>query len=247
MSESDSARRRRLLKALRTRGQAVPPELMRLADAVWSENDAALTHEACMAALPTFVSDEVEGKPVAQLYPAIKHHLDRCPRCATQYADLLEVALAEANDQLPQAPHLRGPDLSFLPSQQPSLEGLFQKWVQEPLAAFVAQIQGRNLALNVALGAQAATTHVEKGETAGGVLRWQISEDDERNLVIELASPRLELEGAPLRLISGAWQRDVILKRVTPDQVGVREQITRQERSDIPADTPLRVEIPISS
>ena len=246
MAESDQDRRQRILKMLHTREKEVPPEVARLADAVWNERDETLAHDACIATLPTFVGDEVDGKPVAQLYPEVKHHLDRCPTCSAQYAGLLQIALAEEDNQLPQLQHLPAPDLSFLPSHPPIFPRAFETWKQNQLAAIAAQLHGLVLLRNPALVASAATFPVEQGQAAAGTLRWQISEDDERNLVIRIASPNLQLEGAPLRLAAGAWQRGVILVRVTPDQVGAEEILTRQERSTIPPDSPLYVEIPLS-
>lgn len=40
------------------------------------------------AMLPLFVTDELSGRIVDRLYPDLANHLDRCPACRQEYADL---------------------------------------------------------------------------------------------------------------------------------------------------------------
>lgn len=42
----------------------------------------------CREELPLFVNDEVAGRPVDDLYPAVANHLDLCADCLQEYAAL---------------------------------------------------------------------------------------------------------------------------------------------------------------
>lgn len=44
--------------------------------------------EACTAALPAFVSEELAGKDVDRLFPETAAHLDLCPECLDEYRTL---------------------------------------------------------------------------------------------------------------------------------------------------------------
>lgn len=44
--------------------------------------------EACSAALPAFVSEELAGKDVDRLFPETAAHLDLCPQCLQEYRNL---------------------------------------------------------------------------------------------------------------------------------------------------------------
>lgn len=51
--------------------------------------------------LPEFVTDELSGRDVDHLYPDLANHLDRCPACRQEYADLswwLEQAFEVAHE-----------------------------------------------------------------------------------------------------------------------------------------------------
>ncbi len=53
----------------------------------------------CLDELPLFVSDEVAGRAVDDVYPAVAEHLDLCPDCLQAYVTLsrlLQEALSEA-------------------------------------------------------------------------------------------------------------------------------------------------------
>ena len=50
----------------------------------------------CQEALPLFITDEMVGKPVDTLYPAVARHLDECRTCLAEYealSKLMELAL----------------------------------------------------------------------------------------------------------------------------------------------------------
>lgn len=52
----------------------------------------------CLDELPFFVSDEVAGRAVDDVYPAVAEHLDFCPNCLQAYltlSRLLQEALSE--------------------------------------------------------------------------------------------------------------------------------------------------------
>ena len=114
MRKSANSPQQRLREALRARAQKLAPELGRLSDAVWDNQEFAISHEQCLASLPSLVHAEAVGKQVASMFPAIKHHLDYCESCGAVYVPMLEMAIADLADQMVQVPASLVPDLSFL-------------------------------------------------------------------------------------------------------------------------------------
>jgi hypothetical protein len=81
---------------------------------------------ACLDHLDDYIAAQLAGEDYATLLPAVAAHLDACSECATAYARLYELEVAEATGRLPQPARLPIPDLSFLqsgrlPGSQPSL------------------------------------------------------------------------------------------------------------------------------
>ncbi|MBI4674681.1 MAG: hypothetical protein HY741_23805 [Chloroflexi bacterium] len=127
-----------LRNLLRAHADKIPPSLQRLGDALWNPDDEQLSHAACRAALPEFVDAELAGDAVAKLYPAVKHHLDRCDECGREYAELLDTAWAEQRGALVKPRAMPRPDLSFLP-QPPSTRSLPEivlEWTRRLLPTF---------------------------------------------------------------------------------------------------------------
>jgi hypothetical protein len=239
------SRRDELRRKLRQSGNSLPRHEEKLARAVFGVPDETLSHDQCIAALPDYVDAVIEGVRVAEKFPRVKWHLDSCAACTALYVGLLEGSLADLKDEHPLPEAIPEPDLSFLPSpreQKPSAG----RRVQEVLTAIEAQLRDLTLFNNVAIPAHAKSVEhiVEDGETKDGSLRWRIVEDDDQNLVIRFGSHVLELEGVHLRLKAGMWQREVVLTRVTPDQVGAEIGLTQEERSGAPSEEviPLTIE-----
>ncbi len=120
-------------------GDNLTEPLRRLGDALWQPEQAQEAHAACLAALPEYIQAEVAGEPVAKLYAAVKHHLDRCDTCAAEYADLLQVALAEQQGLLPRPATTPRPDFSYLPSLSPLLRERVLEWTQALVSALVPE------------------------------------------------------------------------------------------------------------
>lgn len=55
---------------------------------------AAEDCQRCQESLPLFVSDEMAGLPVDDLYPETAVHLDFCPACFQEYEALAGLAYA---------------------------------------------------------------------------------------------------------------------------------------------------------
>jgi len=66
--------------------------VLRLARALAGKEKHSLHCQVCNVSLPVFIDDEISGVDVARKYPNVKHHLDVCPRCATTYVQLLQLA-----------------------------------------------------------------------------------------------------------------------------------------------------------
>lgn len=63
-------------------------------------------HEAWLTQLPEYVEDELAGEDLAQRYPELQAHLDQCESCSQVYAEMVDLALAEAAGQLPEVANL---------------------------------------------------------------------------------------------------------------------------------------------
>lgn len=48
----------------------------------------------CQDELPLFISDELAGQPVDEVYPAVAYHLDICPPCLHEYVELARLTVA---------------------------------------------------------------------------------------------------------------------------------------------------------
>ncbi len=48
----------------------------------------------CQETLPVFISDEMAGLVVDDLYPETADHLDICPTCFHEYEELINMAFA---------------------------------------------------------------------------------------------------------------------------------------------------------
>ena len=106
------------LEALRQKLKAArraSPAAVRLANALLGESDPARIGNHCVEDLPVYVDAELAGADVSAAYPAVKHHLDLCERCAAQYQDLLQFALQEASESVEAPADMPALDLSFLP------------------------------------------------------------------------------------------------------------------------------------
>ena len=54
--------------------------------------------DAGMDVLDRFVEAEIDGRPVAELFPGVAAHLVVCPDCAQDHEGLLELARHPAGD-----------------------------------------------------------------------------------------------------------------------------------------------------
>lgn len=108
MSDEHEANLQRLAELLQTSPIADDDPLRKLAEALVP--DESYSHKQAERELPDYVSDELLGRPVARLYPALHRHLLQCERCAEMHADMLA-----AFDETPEAIAIPEPKLSFLP------------------------------------------------------------------------------------------------------------------------------------
>lgn len=116
------------------------------------------------------------------------------------------------------------------------------------LHQLAGQLRDILLGPGLALGAaRAATPDGVSGATPDGLLRWRLVEDEQANLAIRLGSHALDLEGARLRLRAGDWQREVVLARVAPDQVGAEIALPAEERERWQGAERVRLELVMDS
>ncbi len=91
----------------------LPLPLRRLVCVAWQITSDRKTHARCRAALGTLVEAEMDGK-LALCDVSAREHLRLCSRCASLYAELLEISLLESLGRLPRPAIFPVPDLSFL-------------------------------------------------------------------------------------------------------------------------------------
>ncbi len=72
----------------------------------------------------------------------VKHHLDECASCAEQYADLLEITLAEQAGEIAVPAFIPSPDLTFLPLTPPER---LRKYVVETAARVLAVLSPKQV------------------------------------------------------------------------------------------------------
>ena len=89
--------------------------------------DDAFSHEEAQARLPAYVTDELLGRPVHQLYPGLHRHLLHCQECATMYAAMI----ADVTQDSPLPASIPRPALGFLSSPQASSWGAMWGDVRE--------------------------------------------------------------------------------------------------------------------
>jgi hypothetical protein len=92
-------------------------------------------------------------------------------------------------------------------------------------------------------GPRAAAEAASDGSSEDGLLHWRIRERPTGDLTIRLRSDDLALENTVVRLGLGERQDDVILRRVTQNEVGAEHTIPKDVRLRLPEGTDLRLEV----
>lgn len=203
MTNSNDRRFAKLRQSLQKRGKKLPKDIRHLASAVLNESDDQLSHQDCIVALPAYVDAEIEGLRVANEFPLVKRHLAMCAECADQYAQLLELTLAEQSRQIPTV-SLPVPNLAFLP---PSVELVdFVKQKAAEILAAIAPTQVRDLQT-------IANVFFERVNALGGKFVLQPSSAQVLGLGVGGANEAL----TTLAVTYAAAQE--VLNSFTPDQI----------------------------
>jgi hypothetical protein len=126
---------------LRAPTEKIPASFRRLGNALWNPDEDKLSHEQCREAMPSLILAQVMGEPFAERFSPVKHHLDHCDECATEYAELLDMALAEQRGALRQPANIPRPDLAFLPTPQETLQTRVREWTRN----IVGQLMPKSL------------------------------------------------------------------------------------------------------
>lgn len=93
----------------------------------------------CLSQLPDYVSAQQTQEDIQTTFAWTRQHLDSCVDCAEAYAQLFELALTNANSQLPQLDHIPTPDLSFL-TAVPDLRTTLTQAIQQTRRRFTLQL-----------------------------------------------------------------------------------------------------------
>lgn len=169
----------------------------------------------------------------------IVSHLDACASCSAHMQGLVETSEAW---------------------QGPQAEERFKrKWeeIRAKVSSRMAAKRSGSDSLSDLAGPQHATLLQEvalcgarlpkpiaatEGELGGGSIIWRVVEDGANNLIVRFRSSVMSVNGTQLKLSAGNWRRVVTMAEVKPDQAGARTVITRQEREQMRAGTPLRLD-----
>ena len=168
----------------------------------------------------------------------IASHLDSCARCSAQMQGLTETSEAwrgpEAEERFKNKwEEIRAKVSSRMPARRSDLgypsdsDGPQQATLLPDVALPGARLTKPIVAID--------------GQLAGGSIVWRIVEDDANNLIVRFRSHVMSVNGTELKLSAGNWRRVVTMAEVKPDQSGARTVITRQEREQMQAATPLRL------
>lgn len=111
----------RLRRTLSERPAQIPRAARALARAVLGLPEDDMSHEECLAALPEYVSAEMEGIPLTPNLVKVRRHLAMCESCSDQYAELLEAAMAVETGEISVSESMPEPNLRFL-SESPTPE-----------------------------------------------------------------------------------------------------------------------------
>lgn len=151
--------------------------LVRLSQAVLSQQTDRLTCDQCQARLPDYVQAQIEGRDPARLSPEVRDHLALCPHCQRLYRDLLEIDDLILTGGLPEPTTYSPPDLSFLKRLRvPERFGEITR-----RGAYWAQSRARALVVDMgtffqALGRQPAPALAVRGEEyEPGEMLYQIA------------------------------------------------------------------------
>jgi hypothetical protein len=174
--------------------------------------------------------DEVAGA-------RMKAHLSRCWICDRRLSMMQEMLEAYSKEPVTDE------DIALI-------EHLLHRKPEEPpvprgwLADFAAWWQQQRIRPAL-VGAYSAPvrSQPQDGQTEDGALRWRVVEDEWGDLVVRFGSHRMELEGVNFVLKAGPIQKEVVLEAVTDDQVGAEVIFTREERTEMPEDIQLTVDI----
>jgi hypothetical protein len=184
-----------------------------------------------------FVSYILENALTPEESRQVERHLISCSECLVEMERLIEVTEAwrgpggEQRLEKMRAEILHKISASLQSPDSPSASpfSMYRGMILLPDLAIYGERVG---------GALVATEE----QVMDGALRWRIVEDEARNLIVQFSSNDTALSGMKLILIAGRWRRIITMVSVGPEYVSAQTEITRKEREQVRADTPLRLD-----
>lgn len=167
----------------------------------------------------------------------IERHLVSCSECLIEMERLIEVTEAWRGPRGEQRLEKMGVEMLH------KIAVCLRSPNRPPLSPF-SMYRGMMLLPDLALsGEQAGAAMVAiEDQVMNGALRWRIFEDEARNLTVRFSFNDPALCGTRLMLIAGRWRRTITMTSVTPETVSAETEITRKEREQLRAGTPLRLD-----
>jgi hypothetical protein len=166
----------------------------------------------------------------------IDRHLEICDDCGTQIEYLAMNAMTWSGPEGRQRlKELRGQTIKKL-DEEASHSASF-------LEVLAFQVKSLLSGTNLAAGMVQAATEEKKDFKQGEQWSCFLDMDRRGNYILRISSHDLSLEGMQLRLVSKNWQREIMLNRVDPNQVGAKVVLSPEDLTRIPQGHDFSVEL----
>jgi len=166
----------------------------------------------------------------------IDRHLEVCEDCGTQIEHLAVNAMAwSGSEGKHRIQELRKQAINNLEEQAGHSRSFFEE--------LALQIRSLLSGTNVVSGMIQAATEEKKDFKQGEQWSCYLDIDKRGNYLLRISSHDLSLEGTHLRLVSKNWQREIMLTRVDPNQVGAKVVLSPEDLIKIPQGHDFSVEL----
>lgn len=166
----------------------------------------------------------------------IDRHLEVCEDCGAQIEHLAVNAMAwSGSDGKLRIKELRKQAINNLEEQTSDSVSFLEE--------LALQIQSLLSGMNLISGMVQAATEEKQDFKQGEQWSCYLDIDKRGNYILRISSHDLSLEGTQLRLISKHWQREIMLMRVDPNQVGAKVVLSLEDLIKIPQGQDFSVEL----
>jgi hypothetical protein len=166
----------------------------------------------------------------------IDRHLAVCEECGSKIEHLAVKTMAwNGSEGKRRVRELRKQVINNLQEYEASTSS----FVEELTLQIRSLHSGRSLALGMVQAATEEKKYFKQGE------QWScyLDVDKRGNYILRISSHDLSFEGTQLRLVSKNWQKEIMLNRVDPNQVGAKVVLSPEDLEKIPQGQDFSVEL----